>query len=167
VARIHRQLHSIDVCRTDNEIEALLMEMRMIRDLRPAVNLQAEIHERQAGGHRGRNLLLFVVEAEHDGVEIYFLLDGIFAGRHSAALGCPLSKRLREKLKSLFFAQGRSRRWRGEIWEREIVSRWFAANRKRLNYLDIDEAGDFASALERLRHYLYDPDRLTRKVYYR
>ena len=36
IARIHEQLYSIDVRRTDNEIEALLMEMRMIKDFRPA-----------------------------------------------------------------------------------------------------------------------------------
>ena len=48
-----------------------------------------------------------------------------------------------------------------------LVPRWFTANRKRMNYLDVNEVGGLASLLERLRHYLYDPDRLTRKVYYR
>lgn len=167
IARIHNHLHSIDVRVTGNEIEALLTEMRMIKDFRPAINLQSEIHERHSDRQEGRNLLLFVVAAEQKGVKIYFLRGGIFAGRHSAPLGRPPSKRLREKLKSLFFTQGRSGRRQGEIWEKEIVFRWFAANRKRLNYLDVDEAGDFASVLERLRHYLCDPDRLTRKVYYR
>lgn len=72
-----------------------------------------------------------------------------------------------DKLKSLFFTQSRSRKRQGEIWEKEIVSRWLTANRKRLNYFDVNEVGDFASVLERLRHYLYDPDRLTHTVYYR
>ena len=98
---------------------------------------------------------------------IYFLRNGIFSGRHSASLGRPPSRRLREKLKSLFFTQSRSRKRQGEIWEKEIVSRWLTANRKRLNYFDVNEVGDFASVLERLRHYLYDPDRLTHTVYYR
>jgi hypothetical protein len=167
IARIHEQLHSIEIRRTDNEIEALLMEMRTIKDFRPAINLQTEIHERQADRHQGRDLLLFVPDAEQKGVEIYFLLDGAFVGRQYALLGRPPSMRLREKLRSLFFTQGRSRKRKGEIWQKEIVSRWLAANRKRLNYLDVNEVGDFASVLERLRQYLYDPDRLTRKVSYR
>jgi predicted GIY-YIG superfamily endonuclease len=167
IARIHERLHSIDVRRTENEIEALLIEMRMIREFRPAINLQTEIHEGQADRHQGRNLLLFVVGAEQKGVKIYFLCNGIFAGRHAASLGGSPSKRLQAKLKSLFFTQGKRRKRRSEAWEKEIVSRWFTANRKRLNYLDVNEVGNFASLLERLRDYLCDPDRLTCRVYYR
>jgi hypothetical protein len=167
IARIHEQLHSIEVFKTDNEIDALLMEMRMIKDFRPAINLQTEIHKAHAGRHEGRNLLIFVVDADQNGVKIYFLRNGIFAGRYSASLGRPPSRKLREKLKSLFFTQGGSRKRQSEIWEREIVSRWLSANQKRLNYLDVDEAGELAAALELLRHYLNDPDRLMRKVYYR
>jgi predicted GIY-YIG superfamily endonuclease len=167
IARIHEQLRSIEVLRTDNEIEALLMEMHLIKDLRPAINLQTEIHERQAGRHEGRNLLLFVVDTEQNGVMIYFLRNGIFTGQYSALLGHPPPKRLQERIKSLFFGRGKGRKQAAEIWEKEIVFRWLAANQRRLNYLDVDEAESFAVVLEQLQHYLCDPDKLTRKVYYR
>ncbi len=167
VARIHELLHSIEVRRTDNEIEALLMETRMIKKFRPAVNVQTQIHARQVDRHRGRNLLLFVAGAGEKGVKIYLFCNGIFAGRHAALLGHPPSVQLLEKLMSLYFTQGRKRRPPGRIWERELVSRWFAINRKRLNYLDVDEMEDFASVLERLHQYLHDPEKLTRRVYYR
>jgi hypothetical protein len=167
IAKIHERMHSIDIHRTDNEIEALVMEMRLIKDFRPDINLQTEIHQRQADRYKGRNLLLFVVDAVKNGVKIYFFRNGIFAGRSSATLCCPPSKRLREKLQSLYFAQGKSRKRPGEVWEKEIVSRWLIANQRRLNFLDVDEGEDFASVLKQLRHYLCDPDKLTRKVYYR
>jgi predicted GIY-YIG superfamily endonuclease len=166
-AKIHERLFSIDVFRTENEIEALLMEMRMITKFRPDINLQTEIHERKVNRHQGRNLLFFVVGADLKRVKIYFLCNGIFAGRHAALLGRAPSKQLREKLHSLFLAQGKDRkRWSAD-WKKEIVSRWFAANRGRLNYLDVDEAGGFQSLLKRLHQYLHDPDRLNCKVYYR
>jgi hypothetical protein len=167
IARIHEKLRSIEILPTDNEIEALLLEMELIKTFRPAINLQTEIHEGRAGRHEGRNLLLFVVDAEQEGVKIYLLRSGIFAGRQSASLGNPPSKRLREKLNSLFFTQGKRRKQRGSTLEKEIVSRWFAANQRRLNYLDVDEMEGFEAMLERLQHYLCDPDKLTRKVYYR
>ena len=167
IAKIHAHLHSIEILRTDNEMEALLMEMRMIKDFRPPINLQTEVHYRQDARDEGRNLLLFVADAEQKGVNIYLFHNGVFAGRHSASLGRPTPRRLQEKLESLFFTQGRGRGRRGEIWEKEIVSRWFKANQRRLNYLDVDEVADFTALLERLRHYLCDPDRLARKVYYR
>jgi hypothetical protein len=164
--KIHAQLHSIEIRRTANEIEALLLEMRLIKASRPAINLQTEIHERQADRHAGRNLLLFVVDEKQKGVRIYFLRNGMFAGRGSASLGRPPSKLLKQKLKSIFFTQSRRRR-QGAIWEKEIVSRWFAANQRRLNYLDVDDVKGFAAVLVRLRNYLCDPDKLMHKVYYR
>ena len=167
IAKIHAHLHSIEIVRTDNEVEALLMEMRMIKDFRPPINLQTEIHDRKAACHEARNLLLFVADAEQKKVNIYLFHDGIFSARHSASLGRPPSKGLRVRLESIFFTQNRGRRRRGEIWEKEIVSRWLSANHRRLNYLDVDEAGDFAALLVRLQHYLCDPDRLAHKVYYR
>jgi hypothetical protein len=166
ITKIHTQLHSIEICATDNEIEALLLEMRLIKDFRPAINLQTEIHERQVDRHAGRNLLLFVVDEKQKGVRIYFLRNGIFPGRCAASLGGLPSKRLKQKLKSIFFTRSRRRR-QGEIWEKEIVSRWFAANQRRLNYLDVDDMKGFAAVLERLRNYLCDPDKLMHKVYYR
>jgi hypothetical protein len=167
IAKIHAHLHSIEILRTDNEVEALLMEMRMIKDFNPPINLQTEVHDRRETRHEGRNLLLFVADPKQKGANIYFFHNGIFSGRHSAPLGRPPSKRLQAKLETLFFTQGRGRGRRGEAWEREIVSRWLAANQRRLNYLDVDEAGDLAAVLARLQNYLSDPDRLARKVYYR
>ncbi len=167
IARIHERLNSIEVHSTDNEVEALLLEMRLIKDFRPAVNMQTEIHERQADRLAGKNLLLFVVNAGHKGAKVYCFRNGIFAERQSVSLGRPPSKRLRERVQSLYFNQGRSKRRRGEIWEKEIIARWLTANQKRLNYLDVDEWKDFEVVLERLQNYLCDPDRLTCKVYYR
>jgi len=167
IARIHKQLHSIEVHRTDNEVEALLMEMRLIQDFRPLINLQTEIHQQKENRHEGRNLLLFAVDAEHNGVKIYFFRDGIFAGRQSASLGRASSKRLQEKIKAQFFAPERRRKQSGKAWEREVVSRWLASNQRRMNYLDIDEAGNLVGVLKRLQHYLRDPHKLAYKVYYR
>jgi hypothetical protein len=167
IARIQAQLHSIDVSETENEIEALLMETRLIKKFNPAINLQVEIHERRTAGRHERNLLLFVTDAAWKKVKVYFLRDGLFAGHYSARLGSPPAKRLREMIEVLYRNQRKRRKGKREPWEREIVSRWFAANRRRLNYLDIDDAGDFGAVLERLENYLRDPEKLAQKVYYR
>jgi hypothetical protein len=167
IARIYKQLHSIEIRRTANEIEALLLEMRLIKDLCPAINMQTEIHQRQAGSHEGLNILLFVLEGGQKRAKIYFLRNGIFAGRCSALMGHPPSERLQDKVESLFFTQGRRRKRQNQIWEKEIVFRWFKANQRRINYLDVDEVEGFIGVLARLQHYLHDPDQLTYKVYYR
>jgi hypothetical protein len=167
IARIHRQLHSIDTFTVENEIEALLMEMRMIKDFRPVINLQSDVHVLQSGHSEERNLLLFVLETERDRVQVYLLSNGVFAGRQAARLGRVPPKRLCSRIKSVFFAPVRGGGQKVEPWEKEIVLRWFKAQQQRLNYLDVDQAGDLGSVLSRVRDYLADPDRLSQKIYYR
>jgi hypothetical protein len=167
IERIRRQLYSIEVQKTKNEIEALLLEMRLIKGFHPVINLQIKVHERRADSNAARNHLLFIVDTERGRVSIYLFRDGIFSGRQSASLGRPAPMRLREKIRLLYFSRSKRKGRKGKTWEKEIVSRWFKANEKRMNYLDIDDAGKLATAIERLERYLNDPDQLARKVYYR
>jgi hypothetical protein len=164
--RIHNQLYSIECLTCTNEIEALLLEIRMIRDFRPAINLQSEVHERPAAYGRGRNLLIMVPAG--DKAQIYFLKDGAFAARRQSLLGLEPAKSLAKKVHSVFFRVGAVRRREPkEAWESEIVASWFSANRRHLNYIDIDACGSSEAVARRLESYLKDPDRLAHKVYYR
>jgi hypothetical protein len=167
VARILGQLYSLEVLPTASEVEALLLEMRMIRDFRPPVNLQAEIHEQPGGYGKEQNLILLVGEPGRARAQLYFLKEGVFVGQQGARLARPASSSLRRKLQSIYFGRRRQPRNRREPWEKEIVYRWLSANRSRLNLVDVDAAGTRDDALRQLDAYLLDPDRLTQKVLYR
>jgi hypothetical protein len=166
VARIHSQLYSLEFFTCATEIEALLLEIRMIRDFHPLINLQEEVHEQPDRYGHGRNLLILVPVGNV--VEVYFLKDGVFAARQSVPFATAPGKKLRGRIQSVFFGSGK-KCWSRlkEPWECEIVSRWFSANRRQLNYVDIHESGSFEAVLGKLESYLNDPDRLSHKVYYR
>jgi hypothetical protein len=165
VARIHSQLYSLEFQTCATEVEALLLEMRMIRDFHPAINLQTEVHEQPGRYGRGCNLLLLVPAG--DAAKIYFLKNGAFVAEQSVPLGGAPSKKLGAKIRSLYFRTRRSEPEGIDERENEIVARWVSRHRKRLNLLDVDEAGTCDSVLRQLGSYFKDPDRLTRKVYYR
>ncbi len=165
VARIHSQLYSLEHVTCATEVEALLLEMRMIRDLRPSINLQSEIHERPGRYGRGRNFLLLVPAGGK--AEVYLLKDGAFVDRRSVRLGRDAPQSLRARIKALYFGVQRRKAAAAEDWETEIVASWLATHRRRLNLLDVDEAGGYEAVLRRLASYLKDPDRLAAKVYYR
>jgi len=167
VARIHDQLHSLEVCATASEVEALLMEIRMIRDFRPPINLQLEVHEHPGTYGKEHNLVLLVPDAGGQAAQAYFLRDGGFVGQQLVPLGCAPSTRLRAKIRSLYFTASKRKKRSRDPWQMEIVSRWLAANRKRLNFVDVDNAGTYQSTMREISSYLSDPDRLTKKVYYR
>jgi hypothetical protein len=167
VARIHSQLCTLETIPTPSELDALLLETQMIRDFRPSLNLQIEVHEQPAGYGWRRNLVLLAAKPEAGTAEAYFLRSGVFVGQQPVRLGKPASKGLRSKIRAIYFP-GRERNRKGrEAWGMEIVSRWLARNRSRINYVDIDNAGDYESAVRQVDQYLLDPDRLSKKVLYR
>jgi predicted GIY-YIG superfamily endonuclease len=167
ITRIHEQLHSLEVVVTRSEVEALLTEMRLIRDFRPPINLQVEIHEQSGTYGKEQNLLLLIPHESEEKVEVYFLRAGCFVAQRSVLLGRAPSKKTLQKIRSVYFTRRHIRIQDREPWEVELVFRWLAANRKRLNFLDVDDAGRFEAVSERLTSYLNDPSGLTEKVYYR
>ncbi len=167
VRRIHEQLHSIEVIPTVNEVEALLMEMRLIRDFQPNINLQEEVHEASESYGRKWDCVLLVPRADNKRADIYLLKNGAFVSKASARLGLPSASRLRAKVRSVYFEGKRQGRKRAETWEAEIVSRWLAANRYRTNLIDVQAAGTYDDVIRLLDDYLRDPDRLAHKVFRR
>lgn len=167
IRRIHERLHTIDFFPSSSEVEALLMETRLIRDFQPAINLQTEVHEHPDTYGKALNLLVLVPNAEATRAEVYFLRTGVFAGRQLVPLGRAPSKRLRARIHTVYFTPGRRTRRNHSPWEAEIVARWFSSNRRRINFVDIDAAGTFENAVERVADYLRDPEKLSRKVFYR
>ena len=143
------------------------MEMRLIRDFRPAINMQTEVHEQPEIYGKARSLILLVPNAEATKAELYFLNRGVFAGQQSVPLGRAPTKRLRNRIHSVYFASGSRPRRPREPWEAEIVSRWLSSNRRRVNFVDIDDAGSYENTIQRLGDYLRDPEKLSRKVFYR
>ncbi len=164
VSRIHRHLYRIEALPSANKIEALILEMQFIRDFRPTVNLQFEVHEPRRAYGRTPNAIFLVPSGNQ--ADAYFLREGTFVGEMRAALGKAPGKALRAKVRSLYFS-GHRQGSRVEPWEAEIVARWFASNRRDVNFVDPDEAGSLDETLRRLAAYLRDPDRLSRKVIYR
>jgi hypothetical protein len=166
VRRIHSQLHSLEWISTPSELEALLLEMKLIRRLHPSVNLQAEVHEQSDCDGKHGNLILLVPASVCGAARAYFLRDGVFVADMPVRLGREPSATLRRKIRSVYFSSRRTRRTR-PAWEIEIVARWLAANRRRLNFVDVDEGGSCKAVLALVTAYLSDPERLSRKVYYR
>jgi hypothetical protein len=163
--RIHSHLHSIEVLTCATEIEALLLEMRMIRDFRPTINLQVEIHERKGRYGTKANLLLLVPAG--DAVEIYMIREGAFAARMSVPLGRSLPRKLATRIRTVYFGRRRRNPAGIEDWEAGIVAQFISSHRKHLNLIDVDETGSCEELLRVLPSYLGDPARLRSKVYYR
>ncbi|MBM3792414.1 MAG: nucleotide excision repair endonuclease [Acidobacteria bacterium] len=169
VSRIHKQLHMVECAPASSDLDALLMEMRLIRDYRPPINLQQQVHESPSRYARRRNLIIFVPQADDAGkASVYFLRDSIPMGSRTVPLGRPAGRKLRRQVRAVYFSPPSvAAPPPQEEWEAEVMSRWLAGNLAALNFVDVDQAGDCSSVLRQVRDYLRDPDALAQKVYYR
>lgn len=168
IARMHEQLHRLEFAPAASEVEALVMEMRLIRDFRPPFNLQSEVHERPVPYGRPRNLIILVrEEGKASGAAAYLVRNSLFAGREAVTPGSGPGRKLCRRVRSTFFSKGSSYESPGEPWEQEIVSRWLRSNLKRFTTVDVDEAGGYRSVIRQLGACLRDPEALANKVYYR
>lgn len=161
---IHRRLHTIEICPSPSEVEALILEVRMIRDFRPFLNLQTEVHERPSTYAKSRNVVLLVPDHAGEGTHIYLIKDGRFRGRATGVLSRSPSHALLKRIRTLFFTRPAKTQGSPTAWESELVTSWLAANRRRLNFVDIDEAGSFESVRRQLESYLKDRDLLSGKI---
>ena len=157
-------VHTIAIERAGSELEALLLEYRLIRELRPPINLQYEVHERPAGYVRGENVILILPSARDDSAEI-FLLKGEERFRQ---LRVPLTRPLRARrpIERMYFIPTRGQRIsetnRGEL---EIAWSWLARHRDKVNMLKVDQAGDLDDLMRLLRDHLADESLHGQRVY--
>ena len=133
------QVHTIETRLAGSELEALLMEHGAIRDLRPRLNRQAEVHDRPpARGARERRVIVAALSARPRCAEL-------FLARGTEALGrARYSRRWRDKaseaVKTFFF--GDPPPSAGDPAEARIFWSWRARRGDAVRELDVDAAGD-------------------------
>ena len=161
--KIHLMLHDLSFELTGSELDALLLEHRYIREYRPVVNTQIEIHAAERPKPNNSRLILFVPAVFEDAVTL-FLVDGDRrASRIEIDLSDPTVALPERALRDMFFEAAASA---GDFSseEMEIISRWMERNRERVNCIDVDETAGFSDCITRIKAYLGDEELMSRKM---
>lgn len=150
--RILEALSNIEVEETGSELEALLAEYRAIRDLRPTINVQYDVHERPAAAEESGRLLVVLPSAEPECAEVFLLDRGRAMKQVSVARDEPDA--LRPVLEKFFFGETPPPAAGQDKEEIQIARRWLERNRDRANVLDVDLAGGLDETVRLLARYL-------------
>jgi hypothetical protein len=129
--------------------------------------LQTEIHEQAAPYGRPKNFVLLVPYGSNRKVKAYLFRDHTLVSEHTLSRGQNLPRRFNEKLRACYFDDAKSPKAPPKPWQKAIVARWFRANRRILNFVDVDGVSGFDGLCRTLTSYLNDPDLLSQKVVYR
>ena len=136
--RILERIWSVEVEAVGSELEALLLEHRLIQICQPEFNTQTEVHPKAEKQMASRNAILVLPSADADGVELFCLRSCESAQIHARRdfADWPDVVRLLEDRYYRKFEQKENNA--GEAEEMEIVRRWAGQRRDDVNAVDVD-----------------------------
>jgi len=154
--RILERIWSVDVETVGSELEALLLEARLIRTCTPEFNTQVRVHPRETGLASVRDAVIVLPAAENDSVELFCLAEGapiqqIRADQHLADWD-----EAESRLRGIYFACRGSETVleEGDVADQEIARSWLDTRRDTVNFVDVGAEGSAEEALRVLQQYV-------------
>ena len=143
VERLLEALRDIEIRETGSELDALLTEYRLIRDLKPTANTQLEVRGAPPPMHP---FLLIQPALGEATVQVYLYNDNrLVVGDISTT--APDASALRSLLDETLAPEDKSAAHTAP--EAAIAARYFIRHRENLSYLDLRQVGDPNEAVER------------------
>jgi hypothetical protein len=154
--RILERIWSVEVERVGSELEALILESRLIRRCQPEFNTQVAVHDRSARDAVEQNFVLVLPSSESGCAELYCV-------RRDRAVEQARVRRdlsdwgtVSEQITSRYFGDtgpdpGLEE---GDAADSEILRGWVAQNREDVNLVDMDAFGSAQEAARVLGDYV-------------
>jgi hypothetical protein len=161
--KIHLMLYDLSYELTGSELDALLLEHRYIKEYKPGVNTQTEIHGTERPESNDSRLILFVPAVSADAVTLFFVDGHRRASRLELDLTAPDETECERRLLNMFFeATASENDFSSE--EMEIICRWIDRNRERVNCINVEETAGLSDCMKRIKAYLGDEELMSQKM---
>jgi len=133
--RILDRIWSVEIEVVGSELEALLLEHRLIQLCKPEFNVQAEVHAGEPGRIAGKRVILVLPSADPEGVELFCLRTGTLEQIHARRDHSNWSD-VEGSLEDLYFARRSVAPSPPEALE--IVRRWATRRKDSVNVVDVE-----------------------------
>lgn len=168
VQRLLEVLYDLDYEVVGSELEALLLETRRIREHRPAINVQLQIHERPISYGQRRNLILVLPSRAEDQAELFFMHQVRPLRQLTLSRSTDDESGVRALVEGIYFADGGddealSDEEREDV---EILLRWWTRHRDTVRWVDMDTVADADDAVRLLKQYLESGPTDTERIIY-
>jgi hypothetical protein len=168
VQRILEMLYDLDYELVGSELEALLLEARRIRQHRPAINVQLQIHDRPISPAQRISRILILPSRAEDQFELFLVHRTRPLRQITLSRSTEDWSELHALIDATYFAAARED---GELSdegreEREILLRWWLRHRDAVDGVDMDAVADTDDALRLLRQYIEVGPTNTERVVY-
>ena len=151
--RILDRIWSMEVETVGSELEALLLEAKLIALCQPEFNTQVDVHKRDAALGNLNNVVLILPSAELDCVELFCVVDGASFAQVRARKDVCDWEAVEQVLHELYFiAELELDLETGASFE--ILKSWMVAKRDAVNWVDMDRSGSPDDAMRIVREYV-------------
>lgn len=151
--RILDRIWSMEVETVGSELEALLLEAKLIALCQPEFNTQLDVHKRDAELGNLKNIVLILPSAEQECVELFCVVDGTSFAQLRVRKDLWDWEEVERALHEFyFFAELESDLETGDSFE--ILKSWVVAKRDAVNWVDMDRSGSSEDAMRIVREYV-------------
>ena len=147
------RIWSMEVETVGSELEALLLETKLIALCQPEFNTQLDVHKRDVALGNLKNVVLVLPSAELECVELFCVVDSMSFSQVRARKDLWDWEGVERTLHEFyFFAELESDLETGDAFE--ILKSWMVAKRDAVNWVDMDRSGSPEDALRIVREYV-------------
>ena len=151
--RILDRIWSMEVETVGSELEALLLEAKLIALCQPEFNTQFDVHKRDAELGNLKNIVLILPSAEQECVELFCVVDSTSFVQVRARKDLWDWEAAERALYELYFIpESEQGLETGDAFE--ILKSWMTAKRDAINWVDMDRSGSPDDALRIVREYV-------------
>ena len=154
--RILERIWSVEVERVGSELEALILEARLIRQCRPEFNTQVEVHERSARGDGEQNFVLVLSSSEPGYSELFCVREERAVEQTRVRRDLSDWGRVSQEITFRYFgdADPGPALKEGDEAVLEVLKGWVAQRREDVNLVDMDAFGSTQEAARILGDYV-------------
>ena len=147
------RIWSMEVETVGSELEALLLEAKLIALCQPEFNTQLDVHKRDVELGNLKNAVLILPSTEPECVELFCVVDSTSFAQVRARKDLWGWEEVERTLHEFyFFAELESDLETGDSFE--ILKSWMIAKRDAVNWVDMDRSGSPEDALRIVREYV-------------
>jgi len=161
IADLLTHVYAIEYEVTGSELAAMVMEYRLIKQYRPGLNQQLEVHERTARYGNLKNFIVILPSSIEGGLELFFVKDGLPLQRYEILRDAVNFSGVERILDTNI--QNHNVLTDIEMGEMEIVLSWVEANKDQVNYINMDTVSGKEACLKILGDYLKDEETFQKK----
>ena len=147
------RIWSMEVETVGSELEALLLESKLIALCQPEFNTQVDVHKRDVELGNLKNIVLILPSAELECVELFCVVNSTsFAQVRARKDLCDWEVAERTLHEFYFLAESEPDLETGTSFE--ILKSWMVAKRDAINWVDMDRSGSSDNAMRIVREYV-------------